>query len=186
MNTDIQGAQAQAERERGHGLAVLNEIFRAGTPPDPLLQGPYIGGLVVLDIAPGLTQLVNALVSVWLPWKGKTFDAARASGDNVFTRDSLPLAYVYWPFYRGYVDDGPETYRAFAFRTYLAPGLMNPDRRVLKIDYDLPENPGLSIRRVLDELVQVKDGVYLGKAHVKWWWGRWQTVAYFTLSQGKA
>jgi hypothetical protein len=52
---------------------------------------------------------------------------------------------------------------------------------VLKIDYDLAENPGLSIRRVLDELVQVDDGFYLGKAHLKWWWGRWQLVAYFTL-----
>jgi hypothetical protein len=36
---------------------------------------------------------------------------------------------------------------------------------------------------VLDELVQVADGYYLGKAHVKWWWGLWQQVAYFTLSQ---
>jgi hypothetical protein len=54
---------------------------------------------------------------------------------------------------------------------------------VLKIDYDLPENPALSIRRILDELVQVADGVYLGKAHVKWWWGAWQPVAYFSLTQ---
>jgi hypothetical protein len=52
---------------------------------------------------------------------------------------------------------------------------------VLKIDYDLPQNPAFSIRRVLDELVQVADGVYLGKAHVKWWWGAWQPVAYFSL-----
>ena len=177
---------AQVKRERGHGLAVLNEIFRAGAPPDPPLQGRYAGGLVALDIAPGLTQLVNAIVSAWSPWKGKTFDAARARGDNIFTRDSLPLTRVYWPLYRGDVNDGPETYRAFAFQTYLAPGLMDPDRHVLKIDYDLLENPALSIRHVLDELVQVEDGVYLGKAHVKWWWGRWQTVAYFTLSQGKA
>jgi len=137
----------------------------------------------MLDIAPGLTQLVGAIVSAWLPWKGKSFDAAQSRGDNLFTRDSLLLAHVYWPLYRGYVDDGPETYRAFAFRTYLAPGLADPDRQVLKIDYDLPENPALSIRRVLDELVQVADGVYLGKAHVKWWWGKWQLVAYFSLSR---
>jgi hypothetical protein len=54
---------------------------------------------------------------------------------------------------------------------------------VLKIDYDRPGNPRLSIRRVLDELVQLDGGLYLGKAHLKWWWGRWQMVAYFTLAR---
>lgn len=41
--------------------------------------------------------------------------------------------------------------------------------------------PELSIRRVLDELVQLSEGLYLGKAYVKWYWGRWQTVAFFLL-----
>jgi hypothetical protein len=79
------------------------------------------------------------------------------------------------------MDDGPETYRVFAFRTYVAPGLSDPDRQVLKIDYDFPGNPRWSVRRILDELVQVEAGFYLGKVHVKWWWGSWQTVAYFSL-----
>ena len=59
--------------------------------------------------------------------------------------------------------------------------LADPDRSVLKIDYDLEENPSLTVRRVLDELVQIDDNLYLGKAHVRWWWNRWQTVAYFSL-----
>jgi len=178
---DLRAAQSLVKRNRAEAWAPLNALFRAGTPPAPTLNGRYTGELVMLDLVPGLTQLVNVIVSAWLPWKGKTFDAARASGDNVFTRNSLPLARVYWPLYRGYVDDGRETYRAFAFRTYVAAGLADPDRQVFKIDYDLPENPGLSIRRVLDEVVQVADGAYLGKAHVKWWWGSWQLVAYFML-----
>jgi hypothetical protein len=56
---------------------------------------------------------------------------------------------------------------------------------VLKIDYDLEENPSLTVRRVLDELVQLSDDLYLGKAHVRWWWrpkDSWQTVAYFMLA----
>jgi hypothetical protein len=170
-------------RERTRGLAALNEIFRAGVPPDQPLDGRYAGELVALDIAPGLTQCVEMISAWWMPWKGKTFNAARVCGDNVFTRDSWTLVHVYWPLYRGYVENGRGTYRAFAFRTRVAPGLADPDRQVLKIDYDLDGNPGFSIRRVLDELVQVEDGYYLGKAHVKWWWGRWQQVAYFTLSQ---
>jgi hypothetical protein len=176
-------AQRLAKRERARGLARLNEIFRAGAPPDQSLDGHYAGELVALEVAPGLTQFAGMMSALWMPWKGKTFNAALACGDNVFTRDSLALAHVYWPLYRGYRDDGPQTYRAFAFHTRVAPGLADPDRQVLKIEYDLDGNPGLSIRRVLDELVQVADDVYLGKAHLKWWWGRWQLVAYFTLSQ---
>jgi hypothetical protein len=180
----IREAVRQVKRERACGLAMLNEVFRAGAPPDPPLDGRYAGELVALDVTPGLTQLAGMISAWWMPWKGKTFDAARACGDNIFTRDSRTLARVYWPWYRGYRDDGPQTFRAFAFRTYLAPGRADPDRQVLKIDYNLYENPGGSIRRVLDELVQVADNDYLGKAHLKWWWGRWQLVAYFTLSQG--
>jgi hypothetical protein len=179
----IHEAQTLLKRERTRGLGVLNEIFRLGTPPARPLNGGYSGKLVALDIAPGLTRFVEMISAWWMPWKGKTFDAARARGDNVFTRDSLALAHVYWPLYRGYVENGHGTYRAFAFRTRVALGLADPDRQVLKIDYDLDGNPGFSIRRVLDELVQVADGYYLGKAHVKWWWGRWQLVAYFTLSR---
>ena len=164
----IRAAQALAKRDRARAWAALNDLFRAGAPPTPPLNGRYAGELVMLDIAPGLTPLINAIVSAWLPWKGKSFDAATSSVDNIFTRDSQLLAHVYWPLYRGYMDDGSATYHAFAFRTHLAPGLADPDRQVLKIDYDLPENPAFSIRRVLDELVQLADGVYLGKAHVRW------------------
>jgi hypothetical protein len=55
---------------------------------------------------------------------------------------------------------------------------------VLKIDYDLDSNPSLTVRGVLDELVQLDDHLYLGKAHVHWWrpQGGWQMVAYFTLT----
>ncbi len=177
----IREAARQVKRQRARGLAALNEIFRAGGSPDPPLDGHYAGELIALDVAPGLTQLAGTISAWWMPWKGKTFDGALACGDNVFTRDSLALAHIYWPLYRGYRDDGPQTYRAFAFHTRVAPGLADPDRQVLKLDYGGEGNPGLTIRRVLDELVQVADDLYLGKAHLKWWWGRWQLVAYFIL-----
>ena len=90
------------------------------------------------------------------------------------------------PGYRGFVPDGPDTYRAFAFRTYVGPGKLDRDWQVLKIDYDLPENPRWTICRVLDEVVQVGDGRYLGKAHFHWWWGTWQLVAYFSLARADA
>jgi len=171
------------KQSRQRGLAVLNDTFRSGTVPAPPLDGAYTGELIALNIAPGLTPLIELASAAWMPWQGKTFDRSHACGDNIFTRNSLMLARLYWPLYRGYIDNGDDTYRAFAFRTYVAPGKTDPDRQVLKIDYDLAGNPRLSIRRVLDELVQVADEIYLGKAHLKWWWGRWQMVAYFILTR---
>ena len=182
----IRDAQALAKLDERRAWAAFDKVFRSGKAPNPPLDGRYAGELIALDVAPGLTQLGKALAAAWLPWKGKAFYSARARGDNLFTRDSLGLAHVLWPLYHGFVDDKNAVYRAFAFSTRIAPGLVDADREVLKIDYDLPENPGATVRRVLDELVQVSEAFYLGKAHVKWWWGKWQTVAYFTLAGGVA
>jgi len=185
--SQLQAAQELSKHDQAHGLAALNSLFRSGSVPEPSLHGRYAGELIALDLAPGLTQFFQALLSTWMPWRGKTFNASQQIGDNIFTKDSYPLARFFNPFYRGFVEDGPDTYRGFAFHTYVAPGLVDPDRSVLKIDYNLQENPSLTVRRVLDELVQLEDHLYLGKAHVRWWWrraersGGWQTVAYFTL-----
>lgn len=178
---EIGAARVTLVANRDKGLKLLNDLFREGHTPQPAPDGRLTGELVDLDVAPGLTELLTNVTSRWLPWKGKTFDRAQARGDNVFTRDSLRIARVFNPFYNGFVGDGPETYRAFAFRTYVAPGREDPDHLVMKIDYDLAENPPSTVRRVLDELVQIGEGTYLGKAHVKWWWGSWQRVAFFAL-----
>ncbi len=152
--------------------------------PDPAFNGRYAGELIALDLAPGLTPFFQWLANAWMPWRGKAFNASQQRGDNILSKDSYPLARLFNPLYRGFISDRPGTYRGFAFRTYTAPGLFDKDRNVLKIDYNLKENPALTVRRVLDELVQLDDGLYLGKAHVRWWWHRadqWQTVAFFTL-----
>ena len=181
--TSISAAQSIFERDRKSGFAALNEIFRSGSPPNPPLNGRYTGELVALDVAPGLNQFIEMITLRWLPWKGKFFNAAHASGDNIFTRDSLLLAHIWWPLYRGYREESRERYRAFTFRTHMGSGLTDPDCQVLKLDYNLSSNPSLSVRRVLDELVQVEPHFYLGKAHLKWWWGKWQLVAYFSLAK---
>jgi hypothetical protein len=181
--TELHAAQRLFEHNRRQGVAELQRIFRAGKVPDRLLNGRYAGELIALEIAPGLTQFFQWLSSSWMPWLGKTFDASQQSGDNIFTQASYLLARFFNPFYRGFVPDAAGTYRAFAFHTYIAPGLADPDRMVLKIDYDLKDNPSLTVRHILDELVQLDPHLYLGKAHVYWWWGRWQTIAYFILSE---
>jgi len=180
---EFQLAQALVKHDRAQGIGALNMLFRNGKPPEPALNGSYRGELVALDLAPGLTKLFQSITAAWMPWLAKTFNASQQRGDNIFRRDSYLLARIFNPFYRGFINDQPGTYRCFAFHTYIAPGLMDADRTVLKIDYDLKENPALTVRRILDELVQIDDNLYLGKAHVRWWWGGWQTVAYFTLTR---
>ena len=183
MTTDLATIRLAAQGQAQSAQEALNALFRSGHPPAGPLQGGYAGELMHVNLAPGLTQLVRAIAADYMPWKGKAFHSSDQTGANIFTRDSLPLTRIFWPFYRGVtLDDAPQTYRAFAFRTRLAPGLFDPDRTVFKIDYDIPGNPGPSIRRVLDEVVEISPSVLLGKAHLHWWWGRWQTVAYFTLT----
>src|SRR5581483_11091613 len=117
-----------------------------------------------------------------LRWRGKRFDAARASGVNVFAAGArLPLG-ILIPTYRAYAHEPPDRLLGYRFRTYAGPGLADPDRRVLKIDYDAEENPASSVRRVLDELVELAPGYYLGKAHLRQLVLGWTTVAYFALS----
>lgn len=186
MITDIQAAAHGAKRDRAQFRSTLNDLFRAGQPPTQPLNGRYSGSLALLDVAPALTQLAETVTAHWLAWLGKTFDPATQTGDNLFTQNSLFLGRLLFPFYTGITHRESNTFRAFTFRTYVAPGLFDSDRSVLKIDYDSPGNPSLTIRRVLDELVQIGEGVYLGKAQLKWWWGRWQTVAYFMLEGSKA
>ena len=179
-----QAVSSMTKLQSARGLASLNDLFRSGRLPEPPPEGRYRGKLVTLDIAPGLTQLFRWIARLWMPWRGKIFDPSRQRGDNVFTKNSYLLARLFNPLYRGFQDDTSTTYRAFAFHTYAAPGLFDADRTVLKIDYNLKENPALTVRRVLDELVQVDDQLYLGKAHIHWWWRRqngWQTVAFFSL-----
>jgi hypothetical protein len=64
----------------------------------------------------------------------------------------------------------------------VSPGKVDPDRETLKIDYDSDENPGFLIRDILDELVQVVPGAYLGKVLLRRGGGEeWRLIGYFAL-----
>ncbi len=177
----IRAARDLIKRDRRQGLAAFNEVFRGGRPPQPPLDGSYDGELLALDIAPGVTQLAESLASVWMPWKGKHLTAEGSKGDNIFGRNSRLPFRILFPFYRGVIDNDADTFRAFEFVTGIESGKEDPGLRVLRIDYDSRDNPGLSIRRIVDEVTQIDEGVYLGKIHFKWWWGTWKMMGYFSL-----
>jgi hypothetical protein len=186
--TYVNAAQKRCEVDRARGVAALDDIFCSGWSPEPALNGRYRGELVTLTLAPALARSIRSLVDRRRPWQGKRFDAAHNRGENLIDPKAIPPARLLWPFYRGYRRDGATgdgaTALAFPFRTSVESSLSDPDFPVLKLDYDLPANPRfvLSVRRVVDEVVQVADGYYLGRAYVRWYGGGWSLAGYFTLS----
>lgn len=180
--TYVRAAQRRLSEDRAAGLAALDDIFRCGSLPDPALDGRYRGEIVAIDVAPGLNQMTAALANLGDPWRGKVFYAAANRGENLVATTATWPARLLWPFYARYRREGAMS-RAFPFRTAAGPSLRDPDVRVLKLDYDIPANPrlALSIRRILDEVVKVADGYYLGRAYVHWYWGSWSVAAYFAL-----
>ena len=76
-------------------------------------------------------------------WLGKKFIAASSTGINVF-------------------EDGSSTTERYPFATALG---ISGSTTVLNIKYDLPENP-FWLRPVLDQLVEIAPGDYLGKLTV--------------------
>lgn len=80
-------------------------------------------------------------------WLGKKFDRGSAKGINVFFHDG-------------------NTFDSFPFITYVDKEVKDSSIAVLRIDYDMPNNP-LWVRPVLDEIVEVGTGKYLGKAYIR-------------------
>jgi hypothetical protein len=140
----------------------FDELFVSGTAPDPVPEGFLSGRLLATSTWPWLDAASQRLAQLWMPWKGKSFSPASSIGLNRFARSArIPLKSVFPSYIPEFV--GPDRVEAFPFRTRVAPGGLDPNVQVLKIDYDFEANPSFVIRRILDELVQVAPGRYLGK-----------------------
>jgi hypothetical protein len=119
------------------------------------------------------------LTSLWLPWKGKTFDPDAEQGRNLFTAGARRLMRVTLPKYA--TVDEPGGCSAFRFLTSTGPSAFTPGVDVLRIDYrDVPENPTWPVRRILDELVMIEEGRYLGQALIEFR-GALRRAAWFSL-----
>ena len=166
--------------DRPLGLAELERAFAEGEAPRDL-DGPIRGRLVATTIGHGVDRPAELLARAWMPWKGKTFAPATGGGRNLFTRGgdrAIGLAF------RGYVGGGSDATgpTAFRFATSVGPSATHPEVDVLRIDYDLAENPAWPVRKVLDELVAVGDGIYLGQALLNWR-GSLRRAAWFSLER---
>jgi hypothetical protein len=172
--------KTRVEREPAAAWAGLDALFRAGRPPEPPLDGDTAGELLATRTILPFDALMRAFDRRGLWWLGKSFDAAAGGGENRWDPRFRRVVRVCWPLYRGLRKAPGGELRGFRFRTALGPGVLDPDRSVLKIDYSAERNPFL-IRRVLDELVQVGPEYFVGKAHLRLPGGRWRTVAFFAL-----
>jgi hypothetical protein len=165
---------------RAQVLHRLDEMFRAGTAPDPLPEGFLPGRLLTTSVWGPLDSGVLRLARLWMPWKGKSFDRETSVGVNRFdnTPANRAAMKVVFP---GYVAERitAELIEAFPMRNRVEAGALDHDVEVFKIDYDFEANPGL-IRRILDELVQIAPGRYLGKILFRLN-GRWYPIGFFSL-----
>jgi len=171
------GLSPQVNRRRV--VAELDRLFLTGLPPDPLPDGFLRGRLLGTTTWAPFDALARGLAGMWMPWQGKVFDPAAMTGINRFSLDvRLPMMAL-WPSYVPVLGDA--RLEAFVFRNRIEPGALDPGLRVLKIDYDFDANPGFLIRRILDELVQLADGVYLGKVLMRYR-GTFRRIGFFSLA----
>jgi hypothetical protein len=98
-------------------------------------------------------------------WIGKTFFSEKSGGINNFR-----------------VKDSMETVLKYPFKTYVGKGLVDRSIEVLKIDYDIPQNP-FWLKFILDEIVETEPNKFLGKVHLRFMSGITFTLGYFTLEK---
>jgi hypothetical protein len=163
---------------RHKALGELDAMFKQGRAPEPAPEGFLPGALITMSVSPTYDAFMRRVSGLYMPWLGKSFDRENNQGINVLTKAARSQMKVLWPSYEP--KDAGDRLEAFEFRTRTAPGAVDPSLQVLKIDYDFDANPSFMIRRVLDELVQIDDGVYLGKILFKWG-ERWRPIGFFSL-----
>lgn len=158
----------------------LEALFASGTAPVGL-DGPTEGILVATLTNPLVDLPVKLLTSAWMPWQGKSFDAANQRGINLMTESSSLPSKLLWPRYG--MREAAQGRVAFDFETGVEPGAIEPKVDVLKIDYgDIEENPDLIIRKIRDELVELVPDTYLGRILFRIS-GGFSNIGYFALKQ---
>ncbi len=170
-----------ARRAREWGLARLGELFKSGELPDPHPDGFLLGHPLAFCPSGAIDMWGRRLAELHMPWLGKRFGASTNEGVNVLTPLAGRVLRVVMP---GFEPERElaDRIEAFPFRTEAGPGALDGQTRVLKIDYNWPRNSVSFVRRILDEIVQLDTGLYLGKALMRGRNNAWRELAYFSLS----
>ncbi len=175
-------AVSRLRQDRALGLHELEICFAEAATPDAL-DGRLRGRLLAMTVGLGVDWPAEAVTRLWMPWLGKTFDRSTSTGRNDFTAGAGRLIRFTLPRYPELRVESARRCSAFEFRTSTCPSALDSGTKVLRIDYrDVPENPSWPVRRVLDELVTVDDGLYLGQALLEWR-GSLRRAAWFSLER---
>jgi hypothetical protein len=167
-------------RNRADVIRRMDALFAAGVAPTPSPSGFQQGRLLGTVTWAPWDAVVARIAQLWMPWLGKTFSPTTGTGMNRFTATIATRSWLRALFPRHTPESiTPDRLEAFPFRTCIAPGAVDSGVRVLKIDYDFEANPAL-IRHILDEVVQIAPGRYLGKVLFRSG-GRYSRIGFFSL-----
>lgn len=173
-------AVAELGGDRRAGLDGLESCFREGRPVQRP-EGRHAGRLLATTFGFGLDGVFETLARVWMPWKGKAFDAEEKSGRNVFTSGFRVPMRLMWPGHHDEEPAGPGRFTTFRFSTWTGPSAIDPSVEVLKVNYAIPESPAFLISSILDEVVEIEEGLSLGQALMRGGEG-FRRVAWFSLA----
>ena len=167
-------------RNRAEVIRRMDGLFAAGVVPDPSPSGFQQGRLLGTVTWAPWDAVAARIAQLWMPWLGKTFSPTTGTGMNRFTSTIATRSWLRALFPRHTPETiPPDRLEAFPFRTCVGPGEVDSGVRVLKIDYDFEANPAL-IRHILDEVVQIAPGHYLGKVLFRSG-GRYSRIGFFSL-----
>jgi hypothetical protein len=172
-------AVAHVPVDRRRALAEIEACFVAGAAAEAL-DGRYEGRVLATTLGPLLDMPFRWISNAWMPWKGKVLDAERTEGRNLFTSSFRLPERIFWPGYRDEEATGPGMFTTFRFTTWSGPSPYTHGVTTFKIDYDLPASPRFLIRSILDEVVRIDEGLFLGQALLMWR-GRFHRAAWFQL-----
>lgn len=142
-------------------LFVLYGFWRTRKSQKSIRQKTFLNGTMP---NPELNGFYRGLVTGYKgAWQGKKFNPKDSSGINIFRGDHKDV-------------------ERYPFKTYISPGVRDRSINVLKIDYSIAGNPWW-VRLLLDEVVEVSPGRYLGKVHVRLVPGQPFSIGYFQLER---
>lgn len=170
------------KHDRYAALNELEDIFREGAVPESLLDGRFSGQFITTTYQPSIDVLVRFGINKVILWKGSSFDIETGCGDNVIASSMGWLIKLLVGRNRCIEDRVSRRTHALGFEMSFGTSLHYPDQEVLIADYCTDENSTF-ISRVLNEIVEIGDGYFLGRVMMRQKPCRWVCRAYMTLSE---
>jgi hypothetical protein len=149
--------------------ATFKDSFARGQVPNPQLNGFYKGTSHILFGMP-------------LPWLGKRFSVSPEGGLNVFSAAGGRVLHVFTPRYKHFTTQRDGTVLAYSFTSSVGASVRDAQKQVLRLDYNVPENPGLA-RIFYNELVEIDPGRFLGQEFVQALPGWFLRLGFFELKE---